>query len=190
MNKATVSIKGITPCIMHNGQTASPLNPFAKRMKEISGKRKKTDEDYEAMAKVELEAAFYLDEQGRPCWPGENIEALFIGGAKKLKMGPMAKSGFLCEGLWPIIHGGPKHYKQIMEDMNYIDARGVRVQSSRVIRTRPIFRDWALKFEVWFNAEIIDVSTVRQIFDICGEQIGLSDFRPKYGRFVVESFTV
>ena len=40
--------------IMHNGQTADPLNPFSKAMKEISGKRKKTDTDYEAMANIEF----------------------------------------------------------------------------------------------------------------------------------------
>jgi len=49
--------------IMHNGQTADPLNPFSKAMKEISSKRKKTDTDYEAMANIEYRAGLYLNKK-------------------------------------------------------------------------------------------------------------------------------
>ena len=38
--------------IMHNGRTSNPLDPFTKAMKEISGKRKKTDADLEALSKI------------------------------------------------------------------------------------------------------------------------------------------
>lgn len=187
MKLAKIHIVGVTPCIMHNGQTASPLNKFAKAMKEISGKRKKTDADHEALALIELEAAFYLDDQGRPCWPGENIEAGFIAAAKKLKLGQQAKSAVVCDGLWPLLYTGPKHYQKLMTDSAFVDSRNVRVQQSRIVRTRPIFRDWELKFELHFHDDLINESALRQIMDIFGEQIGLSDFRPKYGRFLVES---
>lgn len=189
MKTAHVTVKGITPCIMHNGQTASPLNKFAKLMKEVSGKRKKTDEDYEAMARIELEAAFYVDSQGRPCWPGENIEGGFCEASRKLKLGKVAKAAVICDGLWPIIHSGPKGYREIMDDPNYVDCRSVRIQSSRVMRTRPIFRDWALKFDLHFNEELLNPADIRQILDIFGDQVGLSDFRPKFGRFLVQDVT-
>jgi hypothetical protein len=33
-----VTIEGTAPIIMHNGQTADPLNQYAKAIKQISGK--------------------------------------------------------------------------------------------------------------------------------------------------------
>ena len=38
----SININGIAPVIMHCGQTADPLNHFAKAMKKCSGKRNKT----------------------------------------------------------------------------------------------------------------------------------------------------
>ena len=37
-----LTIIGTAPLVMHNGQTADPLNKYAKMLKAISGKRKKT----------------------------------------------------------------------------------------------------------------------------------------------------
>lgn len=192
MKEATVRIKGVTPCLMHNGQMTDPLNRFTKAMKELTGKRKKTDADQEAMARLELEAAYYIDDQGRPCWPGENIESGFCAAAAKLRLKTTAKSAFFCSGMWPIIHNGPKHYLKLMDDPAYVDYRTVRNPGSngRVMRTRPIFNDWALEFKFWFSEDTLNTVDVRQVFDIFGEQIGLSDYRPKYGRFIVEKFDV
>ena len=38
---------GVSPLLMHNSQTVDPTNKFARALKEISGKRKKVDADYE-----------------------------------------------------------------------------------------------------------------------------------------------
>jgi hypothetical protein len=36
-----LTIIGTAPLVMHNGQTADPLNKYAKMLKGVSGKRKK-----------------------------------------------------------------------------------------------------------------------------------------------------
>lgn len=178
-------IEGITPTICHNGQTADPLNKFAKAMKEISGKRKKSDKDYEDLARLEWEAGFYLDRDMRPCWPGENLERMLVDAAKKSKEGPRAKTGIMVSGMFPIIYQGPRDVPEMWADDNFRIVKKVKVQQSSVMRTRPIFRDWKLKFTVMFNAEIVNLSQVRQWVVTAGQIIGLSDWRPKYGQFAV-----
>ena len=54
MNTLQLTIKGVSPLLLHNGQTANPLNKYARQLKAVSGKRNKTDEDFEAMAKIEF----------------------------------------------------------------------------------------------------------------------------------------
>jgi len=49
---------------------------------------------------------------------------------------------------------------------------------------RPQFDKWELNFEVAFEEEQIEVSVMKEIFDIAGRQVGVGDWRPaKKGRF-------
>ena len=59
-------------------------------------------------------------------------------------------------------------------------------QRSTVMRTRPIFREWELEFTVHFMPDIVDEHSLDEAVEIAGKLIGLSDYRPKYGRFEVQ----
>ena len=48
-----IRFQGVSPLLCHNGQTADPRNAYSKAIKAISGKRKKTDSDYDEMARLE-----------------------------------------------------------------------------------------------------------------------------------------
>lgn len=186
-------IKGVMPCIMHNGQTSDPLNSYAKDMKKLTSKKTKKDDDHLKLAKLEWYAALYVDEQNRPCWPGENIEAMLIASAKKNRMGPSAKSGLFVNGNSIIIHDGPRTADGLwkfksFEKNPYVSRVPVVVNKSRVMRTRPIFQDWSLEFTVHYMPDIINREDLIDFVKRAGKMIGLSDWRPKYGRFIVESF--
>ncbi len=175
-----------SPLVMHNGQLADPLNQFARDMKKISGKRDKTESDYEELARLEWYGSLYLDE-GKPCLPGEVIEATFLNGAKKRKKGQQAKAGIYCDKNFPLIYKGNKlELQKMWESGEYKFSVPVVVNRSRVIRTRPRFEEWASVIEVNFDDGMLNPSEVLDILTICGEQIGLCDWRPKFGRFAVE----
>lgn len=178
-----VRIKGIAPLIVHNGHLANPLNPIVKKMKEVSKKRNKTDEDLERLAELEHFGGLYLDEKERPIIPGEVIESLLIAGAKKHKMGPKAKSGIICEGLFPILYDGPKTPEGLFRDKNFVDSRLVKVGQARVLRTRPIFKDWACEFIVNFLPSQLNERDIELFIDTAGIEVGLCDYRPRFGRF-------
>lgn len=181
----TYRIRGLSPTMLNNGRMADPLDEYAKKLKVISHKRVKTDADYEEMAKVEWYGSLYVDEAGAPCWPGENIEAMLIAAAKKKRLGVQAKAGILSDGNWPIIHKGPSTADELWTLPEYRDRRKARVKQASVMRTRPIFRVWELEFTVAFQPDLLNEAEVDEIVAIAGEQIGLSDFRPKFGRFEV-----
>jgi hypothetical protein len=183
------SIKGTYPLMFHNGRLADPLNHYAKAMKEITSKRKKTDADHQALYDLEWEGSLYVNDQNQVIIPGINIEAAFIEGAKKQRLGPAFKAGFLCDEDFPLKHDGPKDIEKLKSMDRFRDKRGVKVNGSRVIRCRPIFGSgngwWGLDFTVQYLPDVLNESQVRSTLDIIGRLVGLGDHKPKYGRFEV-----
>lgn len=179
------NIRGVVPLILHNGRLANPLDPFARAMKGITGKRKKTDEDYEKLADLEWEGGLYLDDDNRVVVPGENIEGLFVDAAKKSRMGDAAKAGLLSDGLWPLKFDGPKTLDALKADPRFRDTRKAGIKGSSVMRTRPIFRSWSLAFTVHFLPDLLNSAQIREFLETGGRIIGLCDYTPKYGRFEV-----
>jgi hypothetical protein len=193
---------------MNNGQLANPLSKIAKLTKQITSKTKKTEENYELLsnlewigslyttAPVEIEADIAAGEllvhcEGEPCWPGENVESMLIAAAKKNRLGQQFRAGVVVDGNWPLIYDGPKDIAKLMHDERFIDIRGVVVpsQKSRVQRTRPIFREWELKFTIAFLPSVVSKTQILEALDVASMLIGLSDFRPKFGRFEIISAT-
>ncbi len=186
--EASYWIEGVSPLLMHNGQLANPLNPLVKEMKQITGIRKKTDEHHLELQRLEFRAGLYLNEAGQVIVPSEVIESCLVEGAKKAKLGKAFKSSVtVTEDA--VLEYGPKLTVDQLWEQNetYADVRGVKVGQSRVMRTRPIFRDWSLVFAVMFDAEQINLEQLSQAVEDAGRIVGLCDYRPKFGRFQVKS---
>ena len=94
----TISLKivGTAPLVMHNGQTADPMNRYARMLKAVTGKRKKTEADYEEVARIEYFAGLYVD-QGGPVLPARLLEAAVVEGARKSKSGKQTQAGAIIE---------------------------------------------------------------------------------------------
>jgi hypothetical protein len=183
-----ITIGGDT-LVMHNGQTADPLNKFAKAMKEISGKRKKTDADHQALADIELRAGLYVDGQGRVILPGRVYEAALAVGARQSKEGKLALSGlFVDDDAVLEYRGGPKTVDRIIADPECRIAVPVRVGQSKVIRTRPIFRDWKASFTLSINAMVANEASLKRWVQDTGTLVGLCDWRPRHGRYDLLAF--
>lgn len=171
--------------LMHNGQLADPLNEFTKKMKEISGKKKKTDADFEQLAKLEFMGSLWLNEDGRPVIPSHVIEAVGVAGAKKVRDGQTAKAAFFAQDAI-LVYAGPSEKELLWADHKYRHVAGVRVTTSRVIRTRPKFSNWSIEVLLDFEDEIANESQIRGWFIKAGQMVGIGDWRPKFGRFVVQ----
>jgi len=203
-NKIDCVIRGITPTIMHNGKLASPLHPITREMKKLTSKRNKSEQDHELLALLEWVGGLYTTEPievevdaaagkltvscaGEICWPGENLEAMLVAAAKKNKLGQQFKAGVMVDGNWVLTYDGPRDIAKMLGDPRFIDSRPVVVQKQRIIRTRPIFHDWELAFTIQYLPSVVNKSQVIEALDVASKLIGLSDFRPKFGRFEIVS---
>lgn len=111
--KLKLIFTGLSPLLMHNGQLADPLNEFTKKMKEVSGKKKKTEADFEQLAKFEFLGSLWLNDKGKPIIPSHVIEAVGVAGAKKIRDGQTAKAAFFAEDAL-LTYTGPKEAGQLV----------------------------------------------------------------------------
>jgi hypothetical protein len=180
----SLKITGVAPLILHNGQTADPLNPHSKSIAEITSKRKKTDADHLEVAKREWHAGLYLS-GGRVCIPSEMIEANLVNGAKKQKRGPDAKAGIIVEQHATLRYDGPTSVEELWQDERFRIRCPVKVGTSKVIRTRPFFEKWWLVMDVKYLSELLNPQHVISFANDGGMYVGLGDWRPRFGRYQV-----
>lgn len=178
---------GTTPLLMHNAQLSDPLNPIAKAMKRISAKRTKTEEDYEAMARLEFEGGLYLDPDMGPHVPGQNFERCLVDAARITKSGKKIERGVFVEtNVNPLGYKGPRTVAELWADQNFRHSASVKVGTNRVTRTRPQFRTWTVAADAQYDPSVINLDELREIATTAGMMIGLGDWRPRFGRFTAE----
>lgn len=179
-----VQATGTRPLLMHNVRLASPLDPYAKQIKEISAKRNKTEDDREAIAKIEFQGGLYFDENLGPYIPGTMILACLNDGAKVTRSGKKVERGVEpSELINPLAYIGPRTREGLWENPDFVDVRSVKVVTARVDRTRPIFREWQLDFDLYVDPDILSFDEVSRIVDDAGRLSGIGDYRKMYGRF-------
>jgi len=188
MEHITFTIKGVAPLIQHNGRMANPADEYARAIKKVSSKRKKVDADYEEMARLEFLGALYVNRENRIIMPSYVLEACLIGkggAARKERSGKEAAAGLFIQDDSILEYGDNKTPDELWEDEIYRFVAMVKVGQARIARTRPIFLTWGLEFTVNFNAGIVDRESIIRWAQLAGEEVGLCDWRPRYGRFDV-----
>lgn len=154
-------------------------------MKKYTGKRKKTDEDYEIIADLEWESGLYWKDNMGTFMPAENVEATIRNGAKSIKKGTAVEKFVSIEPLYiPFVYGEKLSKEQLKADQKYRDCRVMKINNSSILRTRPRFDTWQIEFFVNFEEKQIDMEDIIQSIDFAGKYVGLCDSRPKYGQFV------
>lgn len=184
--KAT--LRGTSPLIMHNGLLADPDNKFSQELAKVAkGKAK----DLLKASRIEWMGSLYLNEQGEPCLPVDVVLSALVDGAKAHKMGKQVKAGvydIIGTDSFALQYTGPRDIDKLAELAEFRDRRGVRVQMSRVMRTRPIFRKWAIDIELEFDPSLISRDELLTALTRTGKAVGMGDYRPRFGRFIVENF--
>lgn len=184
-------ITGIAPLIVHNGELADPFYAFSQEIKKISGKRKKTEADHEMMAKLEWRGGLYVNE-GKLIVPSDCFEASLVGAAKLSRLGKDAARGLFIEDHLLIEGDGVPEsvdeatLDEMYDSRKFIFRKGVRVGTAKVMRTRPIFgTGWSARATIVFNDAVFNKQQIEDLAEAAGSQIGLCEWRPRYGRFAV-----
>ncbi len=198
--KYSVHIKGATPLIMHCDKTCNPLHPLTKKIKEITCIRKKTDEHHLALARLEFEAALYYEKKLGVYMPSKCLQGCIKSAAKKFKLGRQTKAVILNEAIgYPLIPYVGETVDSLYNLINdegerpYVFVENLMVGMARIVRTRPIFHNWEIKFSLFLDTELLPEKELGIILETAGYEYGLCELRPgratgNYGTFSVEKF--
>lgn len=185
MQTIQLKLTGTRGLLMNSDKMADPLNPLTKAHKLLTGKRKKTDDDYEEIAKSEFIGSMYIDEAG-PYIPGINVEAALVAGGKLSKLGTQLKRSVeVMDECCYLLYDGPNEI-EAMWDAGMYDSRSVKIGQAKLIRYRPFFKEWSLICEIMYDETSIDREQIINCMMDAGKYCGLGDYRPKFGRFNIE----
>lgn len=184
--------------IHHNGALADELNPIVVEMKKINAKKQnKTDADRVRLAQLEFMGGLWLDEKDEPCVPAAAVEKMLRDAASRDRKGRTIDAGIrVSVDSFPLKYKGPRSAEKLWgsghEKNPFVFRVGAAVNKARIIRTRPIFREWSMDIEIEFDPHAINEKDLRVYVERAGDVIGLGDWRPgspkggKHGRFEVK----
>lgn len=198
LKRYSIHLKSLSPFVMNCDTLANPLHPTTKQLKELTSLKVKQDEHHLAIAKTQWEASLYYDEEIGVYLSSKMIIGCLRASARKEKKGLQMKAVIVdCIPGAPLIgyeNATPAKLWAIKNkkgEQLYVFTESVNVQRSKTMRTRPIFPQWEVKFEVLLNTEILSEMEFRRILERAGFEYGFGELRPQLatgicGRFNLE----
>lgn len=185
--QVTYTIEGVPPgMLQHNPRLANPMDEYSRAIKAITQKRSKTEADMEELSRLEWYGGLYLNSGGRVIVTSSWIKGCFIEMARKNKKGQAYTMGLMVPDDAILLYNGPEDIDALYLTGKFTDTRSARPRrQGRVMRTRPKFPEWKLTFPVAYLPDILNPSEISATLHAAGIQVGLSDYRPTFGRFTV-----
>lgn len=166
-----MKIKGIAPLLM---------NRFFVDLKESKRGKKVYD------AKEEAEKKTYRNSEDKLYLPNKHFKASMIKASTDFKMsGKKSYKDYVKSGIFIT----PEEI--VLDQQEYIiHQEPVVIQRARVMSWRPKFKEWSCEFEIEITDDMLNPSTIKEILEMAGKYKGVGDYRPEYGRFTIEKFSV
>lgn len=186
----SVQVEGISPLLQHK----YPLPDFENLSK--GGKQKTGEVNYSE----EWRQYLYANADGEVYQPALHFDGAMvkaaagykIQGARGKTYKDLFKGNVFCSPD-EILHGikTPNTLDADADKPLYLDVRPVVVQRARVVRIRPAFKPgWKLDFEITVLDDQVPANVVNEVLSLAGRTVGIGDFRPRFGRFMVTRFEV
>ena len=196
IDKMIVDIRGSTPFIMNNGAMANPLNPLVKKLKSMTSKRQKTEDDLLEILELQWEGSLYFLPEIGLYLPSEMIFASLSKAAKKHKLGSKISGVCVNDPIgYELRAPGHKSLETLKKDPSNRFDKMVVIQKTRILKRRAIFNTWAATFELEFERDIIDANELKTILLTQSSRVGFGDWGPShpkpgvYGKFIIENLT-
>jgi hypothetical protein len=189
MARFTLTLTGRTPLVVHNSRLADPEDEIVRQIKEITSKRKKTDEDHRTVGRLEWYGGLYLGDDREPVLPTANVRRCLVEAAKTRKLGKqLGRAVSFVEFLTPIIYDGPKDIDKLYSRPEFrLRASVVNNGQSRIMRVRPKFPAWEITADLELLDDMLNPNDLKDIASLAGLIEGLGDNRVNgFGRFAAE----
>jgi hypothetical protein len=182
--KFTIACEGLSPLLMHNARLVDPLDTVVKQIRKVSAKRTKTDDDHAEIAHLEWMGGIYFHPDLGPFVPAPNLQKCLVEGARLSKDGKKIERGVLIETMMiPLQYDGPRDLEGMYRERRFVHRAPVKVTTSRIMRTRPVFPRWRVEATGMFDGSVINLDDLTKAAQVAGAMIGLGDGRPTFGRF-------
>lgn len=177
--RVMIEIEGVCPLLFHRWNNESVESKARAKKGSVE---KKTDD---------VESFLYRDEKGFVCIPGEYVRQSVIH-ASKYEQDPRSPRKSLMDLMKAALVSLTELASTGLKEPDYMDKRRVVIQRSAVTRTRPALKTgWKASFILMINLpEYVPHQRLNHILQQAGRIVGVADFRPSYGRFVVTKFKV
>ena len=136
------------------------------------------------VAEEEAEKKTYRNADGKLILPNTHFKTSMVKASTDFKMtGKKTYKDYVRAGIFI------DEEEIILEPQKYeIFACPVVIQRARVMSWRPMFKEWSCEFTLEIADEMLDPTTIKQILETAGRFKGGGDYRPDYGRFIVQTF--
>ena len=190
MQRIEITLRGVTPLLMNRLSDEILLALHMKDKRKFSAPRLPRDE---------AERKLYRQEDGQPYVPVENLMACFIAAGVFIRLDGTRQLSTNGSTLLPSFLSIENRFCPVLNACGDPASWEVDMRQGRnpnggeaVCIIRPRFDEWSLRLSVLAALDSIPESTIRQLVDIAGANIGLCDFRPQrrgiFGTFRVDAW--
>lgn len=186
--RISIKLTGVTGLVQHNERLADPEDDYVKLIRELTGKRTKTESDLAEIGRLEWLGGLYHDPAVGVYVPTWNIvRCIERAGTITRKGASVIRALAVISEKVPVQYDGPRDVMKLWERPEFRLRKMVGVGGKRVVRVRPIFRRWSLELESEFLTDVMDPDEFTRIVEQAGRSEGLGDARKLgYGRFLSE----
>lgn len=185
----SIELKGTSPLLMHNPRMVDPEFEISREIKVLTAKRKKTDEDLKAVARLEWYGGLYTDGMNGKeviVQPTSKLRKCLINTAKASRLGKAVERSLSFSDLnVPLIYDGPASKDELFKLPHFHSRLSVGIGQKRVMRVRPQFNTWGMVVSGFFVEDAgISFDELDRIVSLAGIIEGIGDNRVNgYGRF-------
>jgi hypothetical protein len=192
IQQATITLTGTNYLLLNNPQTADPFNNFAKKMKGITKKKIKTDDDLIELGNIEVESKLYYDDELKVYVPSRWLTEQIITKAHsilKKSREEMRGGVFAVEDKCKLSYDGMDKVQTIADvvmNPKFVHRKILPQGKVRVCKNFPIFKDWSFTVRLEFDDTVIDFSSLKRLIERTAKYNGFGDFRPTFGTATAE----
>lgn len=128
----TISIKGVSPLLMHNPRMVDPDFEITREISKLTGKKKKTEEDRREIERLEWYGGLYteVNGNGKPIVvePTSKLRKCIIEAARIYKLGRDVERALLFDGLHaPLSYDGPREIDKLWQSQLFVSRLSVGI---------------------------------------------------------------
>lgn len=186
-------LTGRTGLAMHNPRLVDKTDPITREIGELTkvAVNKRTDAQNTQIEHLEFLGGLYYDPAVGVYVPAFAVVRTFESAGRITKQGTdIVRALALVSDKVPLRYEGPRDPEGLWARPEFRWRQTVVVARRRVMRMRPIFRQWALDFEAELLDDVLNPGDLAAIAEKAGQAVGLLEGRKLgNGRFSVEVVT-